>query len=487
MIAQDNPSIPSLQYNVLDVYSEFIWRLDRRGLNNEAIAAIREAQEWIERLPRQGGEKLFVLACARARCSEWLSHQGIRSQTTEERNAGVHEADLAMYALRQAVAAGFLELDRLDQAHELDRLRSRPDFKALVSTLRSTASQGTSADVSKVKLGPSNARPGEQGRADTVRSVLSRVNQAAEWYEIGLALLVLGRLDAAAEHLEQALAVRRQLVAEEPARLDYQFDLAATMVALSEHARKACLAERARQWSGKALPMLTRAVAQRPTDRLAWQLLGLAHAGLGQPEEAAAAFARLMELVPQAKYEDLWWDPGPAPIGELLAPYDEIFARVVQMRPTDKILLIARFHYFGRRRRWREAADIVARIIELDPDDSQARAYRRNLLYHLGDFEGYQWELRRELSSAGAADQRNPGGDHDVRPERPTDPRSLAAAANREGRYAEAIRDFEASNRSHRPPLLSGPESYRARHGAPEAGAVRRGPAGAGGIAEAGR
>ena len=96
------------------------------------------------------------------------------------------------------------------------------------------------------------------------------------------------------------------------------------------------------------------------TDRLAWQLLGLAQAGLGQPKEAAAAFARLMELVPQTRYKGFWWYPDPATIGEILAPYDEIFARVVQMRPKDRTLLIARFHYFGRRRRWREAADIVA-------------------------------------------------------------------------------------------------------------------------------
>ena len=122
---------------------------------------------------------------------------------------------------------------------------------------------------------------------------------------------------------------------------------------------KAGRAERAREWWGKALPMLAQAVERRPTDQQAWQLLGLARAGLGQPEEAATAFARLMELLPQTRYKGLWWYPDPATIGEILAPYDEIFARVVQMRPNDWTLLVARFHYFGRRRRWREAADIV--------------------------------------------------------------------------------------------------------------------------------
>ena len=226
-------------------------------------------------------------------------------------------------------------------------------------------------------------------------------NQAAAGHAIGLTLLTVAKLDAASEQLEQALAIRRQLVVENPDRLDYQFDLAATMAGLAEHDRRAGRDQRAKAWWGKALPILAQAAERRPADRLAWQLLGLAQAGLGQTKEAAAAFARLMELVPPTRYKGLWWYPDPAAIGEILAPYDEIFARVVQMRPRDRTLLIARFHYFGRRRRWREAADIVARILELDPYDIQARHYHRILLYHCGDFGGYQREMHRELMSLG--------------------------------------------------------------------------------------
>ena len=396
-IAQDNPSIPSLQSDVVAAYRTFILGLREHGLHDEARATIRQASEWIERLPRLGAERLFDLACARALCSTWFNLDA--SPTTDERGGAVREADLAMDALRQAVAVGFVDVDRLDNERQLLPLRSRTDFKALVSKLRSTTSQVTSADVSKAKRTPSTARPGEQGSAGPVASAQAQENQAAARHAIGLTLLNLAELDAASEQLEQALAIRRQLVAENPDRLDYQFDLAATMAGLAEHDRKAGRAERAKEWWGKALPMLAQAVERRPTDRLAWQLLGLAQAGLGQPKEAAAAFARLMELVPQTRYKGFWWYPDPATIGEILAPYDEIFARVVQMRPKDRTLLIARFHYFGRRRRWREAADIVARIVELDPDDILARHYHRILLYHCGDFGGYQREMHRELTS----------------------------------------------------------------------------------------
>ena len=128
----------------------------------------------------------------------------------------MREADLAMDALRQAVAVGFVDADRLDNERQLLPLRSRTDFKALVSKLRSTTSQVTSADVSKAKRTPSTARPGEQSSAGPVASAQAQENQAAARHAIGLTLLNLAKLDAASEQLEQALAIRRQLVAEQP-------------------------------------------------------------------------------------------------------------------------------------------------------------------------------------------------------------------------------------------------------------------------------
>jgi tetratricopeptide (TPR) repeat protein len=379
-IAMDNPSIPWLQYDVVGFYGygDFIRALRAQGLHDEALTTIRQAQEWIERFPRRGAEGLFDLACARAACSTLFIRE-TSPQTTEEREEQVREVDLAMDALRQAVGAGFVDLDRLDNERLLLPLRSRPDFKALVSKLRSTTNEGTSANISKVKPSRSTARPREQGTAGPVSAAQSQENQAAARHAIGLTLIHLGKLDAAAENLDRAFAVREQLVAEHPTRFDYQLDLAATVMGLAEYDQKAGRAERARQWWAKALPILTQAVERRPTDRLAWQLLGLAHAGLGQSDKAVAAFVRLTDLVPEMRSVHLWWSPDPAGIGVVLAPYDEILARVVQMRPRDRTLLIGRFHYFGRRRRWREAADIVARIIELDPSDFMARSYHRNL------------------------------------------------------------------------------------------------------------
>jgi tetratricopeptide (TPR) repeat protein len=438
-IAQDNPSAPALRSDVVQAYKWLIYRLREQGLHDEVMKTVRQAREWTERLPRQGAEALFDLARARASCSNWLGYR-VASPTTEQRDAQVREADLAMDALRQAVAAGFVDLDRLEKAGELILLRSRSDFKALVSKLRSTTSRSNSTDVSKVMPGLSKAGSKEQGSAKPSLSARSQEDEGRARHAIGLTLLSLGKLDDASEHLEQALAIRRLLVTEDPTRLEYQFDLAATMAGMAEHEQKMGRAERAREWWERALPMLSRATEHSPGNRLAWQLLGLAHAGLRQPEASAAAFARLMDLVPQTKYEGLWWFPDPAAIGEVLAPYDEIFARVVEMRPTDRTLLIARYHYFGRRQRWREAADIVARIIELDPKDGFARHYYRILLYHLGDFDGYR---REPVGDSGVSSIERTTGEMIPLIWTPSGAGKMANEAYREGRYAEAIRYYK--------------------------------------------
>ncbi len=206
--------------------------------------------------------------------------------------------------------------------------------------------------------------------------------------------------------------------------------------------------------------------AEPENDRQAWKELGIVRAELGQPEEAAAAFTKLMELTPDSRDESLWWWPDPAGINEALAAHDEIFGRVVQARPRNRTLLIARFHYFGRRRRWREAAEMAARIVELDPQDGQARQFRRALLLFIGDLEGYRRAIREELA---ALNERTPIavgwletlGQYEFSRADATGPppqnewESLSRGINdyREGRYAGAIRQLTEVTRPSAHPL----------------------------------
>jgi serine/threonine protein kinase/tetratricopeptide (TPR) repeat protein len=391
------------------------------------------------------------------------------------------EADLAMDALRQAVALGY-SLDDIATSGDpdLDPLKKRADLKALIAHQAAKRASSPSASAKKPPSLAAAASAQRPAMAPLADSAVSQENQAAAQHAIGLVLLDRGRLDAAAEHLARALSVRQRLVQGRLENLAYQMDLAATLVGLArldhkagrpERARplwlqaasllsrivgqcpddrqawrelgivraelgepesaatafarlveltpgpqraavlvdlatleqKARRLEQSRRWWEKVLPIRVQAVAQRPDDLEAWRDLGIVHAELGQAEAAAPAFVKLMELTPETKDPTYWWSPDRAGIGAALANHDGIFGRVVQARPRDRSLLIARFHYFGRRRRWKEAAEMARRVTEINPSDEQARSYHLALLLLIGDVEGCR-RATRERRAAGLKD-----------------------------------------------------------------------------------
>jgi serine/threonine protein kinase/tetratricopeptide (TPR) repeat protein len=515
VMARDNPAIPSLRLSLVQAYGSLVRSLSARGRADEAAATIRRGYERIERFARDGADDLFTLAHAHAMSSRWHSEKDTVRPTEAERAEQARQADRAIDALRQAVAAGFRDLDRLISATLPVYLGQRADFLELHEAVRRAGAAAAQPEPGAI------ASPRRTPTAGPVRSAQAQENQAAARHAIGMVLLNLGQLAPAAEHLEQALGVRRRLVEHDPSGPRSRTELAETLMGLAEldwragrpdgarqrWAEAAPLLDRvigqrpddprawkylitaraklgqaeaattalarlleltpesdrpaividlarldqkagrrdeARRWWGDAVPFLTRAVDQRPDDRRAWKDLGIARAELGQPEQAATAFARFLDLTPQSRNEALWWGPDWDGIGETLDPYEEISDRVLRMRPSHRNLLIARFHYFGRRGRWKEAAEVVSRIHDLDPEDRSALSYRRILLFFSGDPEGFLRVSRGKtvdrdgkLAIEGTPERRT------TKPDRPTGPPSLADADYQEGRYAETIRRCE--------------------------------------------
>ena len=222
-IAQDNPSVPSLQIDVVGrlAQSSFMFGLSEQGLNDEAVGDDSTG-------PRNGSNG--SPAAVPRGCSIWPCAQGhvldmVHRQRPLQDNRGERDGQVRRGRPRhdrpaQAVAAGFSDLDRLEKEPQLLHLQSRPDFKALVSTLRSTTSQECVEPMrSKVERIHRLRDRAMQGSAGPVSSAKSQENQAAARHAIGMALVQLGKLDAAADYLGQALELRQQLVAEEPCRI----------------------------------------------------------------------------------------------------------------------------------------------------------------------------------------------------------------------------------------------------------------------------
>ena len=114
-----------------------------RQLNrpDEALAAMRQVIEHLrflaEKAP-QAAPHRYNLACELALCVP-LMGPGKAEPTAQEQAERRRHADEAVEALRQAVAAGFKDLKKLQKDPDLDALRAREDFKQLLAELTEKA------------------------------------------------------------------------------------------------------------------------------------------------------------------------------------------------------------------------------------------------------------------------------------------------------------------------------------------------------------
>jgi hypothetical protein len=102
------------------------------GRGGAAVAAARQAIELFEKRNGTDASSLYNAACYRAVTAAAIRASDQSAQGAKEADA---EADRAMAWLKQAVAAGWRNAAHLAADHDLDALRARDDFKALVAEL----------------------------------------------------------------------------------------------------------------------------------------------------------------------------------------------------------------------------------------------------------------------------------------------------------------------------------------------------------------
>jgi serine/threonine-protein kinase len=284
-LANENPAVPSLHSNLWGAYRNLaIYQQELKQIE-EARNTLRLARGVIDRLPSDGPDALFKLACVRAECAAILG-QRKDQPTAEEKAEQKHEADQAMETLHQAVAAGFRDGERLRTAAELNSLRDRLDFKILAAFF---AARGAAAPPDKAKVSPEDlARRQELAKADTNNKRL-RADRAASQHAIALIQLDLGNLNEAQKLLQQAIALREALVRDEPKNERYQTELAGSRFALGN-----CYWRSGQH--DKADAAFARAVQLKPDDPEVWKERGRIYEPLGQRDKAAADFRKAQML-----------------------------------------------------------------------------------------------------------------------------------------------------------------------------------------------
>jgi len=106
-----------------------------QGQTAEALVSLRQAIATSERIADEDNLMAYDLACGLALCAE-VAGRVPPAPGADPMASSRRYADEAMKVLSRAVERGFGEVDWIERDPELRSLRSRPDFQALLLSLR---------------------------------------------------------------------------------------------------------------------------------------------------------------------------------------------------------------------------------------------------------------------------------------------------------------------------------------------------------------
>jgi serine/threonine protein kinase/predicted Zn-dependent protease len=328
-LVEDNPAVPEFRSRLCSAYFTLTRYLNQLGRKGEAARYARLGREQIERLPRSNQQELYYLARVRALVAALIGegqsdavgresssgptwHLTRRAELSpEEKAERQREADLAMKALQDAVAAGLKSVTWLKTQQDLEVLRERADFKELVARLEATAradqltqtARGMPASKLKAQQAALALRQ-KLAEADP-KNIQAQTDLAANLHAIGLLQSELGQRNEAKQSLLRALAIRQSLVRSNRASPRLQADLGATEIALGDLDWSAGrYAEGARLWE-EGLARFDVALRLAPQDRVLLsrsasyeQTIATAYAEIDLWEEVAHHLTRGLERQP---------------------------------------------------------------------------------------------------------------------------------------------------------------------------------------------
>jgi serine/threonine-protein kinase len=145
-LVRQNPEVRTYPLQLAYSYCYLGQVLRQSGREPEASEMSRKALALFERIDEQRLADWYDIACIRSLSSE-LVRSGATGPADDERSR--RWADRAMEALQRAVDGGYRDFAYIESDTDLDALRSRDDYKALIASLKTRAESPAGAAASR--------------------------------------------------------------------------------------------------------------------------------------------------------------------------------------------------------------------------------------------------------------------------------------------------------------------------------------------------
>jgi len=226
---RSNPAVPAMRQMLSNILSRL------RSLPVEPDQAdlyariFRDVRDTYAGLSRKTPEDHVTFAEAQSDCARQMfrARKTIQNRelTPEETAEIAKSRSGAIDSLRQAVAAGFRDQERLKQSPLLADARLLPEFAEIVASI--DKARGTQKGAGMIQA--TSARP----PGENVRAQLEQ-DRATSYLAFGMIATGLDRKQQAKESLEQALSLCQKLADAEPASAQRQAELSLVQAAMAK-------------------------------------------------------------------------------------------------------------------------------------------------------------------------------------------------------------------------------------------------------------
>jgi serine/threonine protein kinase/tetratricopeptide (TPR) repeat protein len=275
-----NPAVRMMQDSLFGTLSGALTTKPPASQFEAYLRLFQEARDLFADVPQKGTEGYYCLARAKVLYGRALA-QWKPPKSDAERAAVNAEYDGAVQAVRQAVAVGLSNPERLTFGLDFFPINTRPDFKALL------------AEAKKPRK-PEVAKPNPPSASDPATLAARRrqaKDRAAALLGVGLLQMDFKQTEESERTLEQARAALESLAREEPENPSYRAALVGLQLAIGKAQWKAGRHEAAAANFAKVADRVAAVRKANPSDdeiAKVGRKLSEVYSQLGLWEEAAA-------------------------------------------------------------------------------------------------------------------------------------------------------------------------------------------------------